>query len=140
MNKRYLWLAVAVIYCIAIFITTSSPSSTGGNTLFLIEKYLHLSEAQAELLNVAFRKLVHLGAFGVLAILFYNGLAKNKFFSAWLITTMYAATDELHQAFIPDRTGSLLDVALDSFGAFIGLSIIRLFILFKNRRIERQKG
>ena len=35
----------------------------------------------------------------------------------WVITTAYAGTDELHQLFVPGRSGQVSDVLLDSAGA-----------------------
>lgn len=92
----------------------------------VIAELLHLSEEQARIINVIFRKFVHLSAFGLLAVLFYNGLEKRRFLLAWLYTTIYAATDEFHQAFIPERTGSIMDVGIDSIGALIALFIIKV--------------
>ncbi|WNS77509.1 VanZ family protein [Bacillus sp. DTU_2020_1000418_1_SI_GHA_SEK_038] len=129
MKKKHVWLTVAIVYCIAIFITTASPASTGGNTLMIIAEIFHLSEEQARMANLLFRKLVHLSAFGVLAILFYNSFEKHRFIKAWLYTTIYAASDEIHQAFLPDRTGSIVDVGIDSFGALIALIIIKMATL-----------
>ncbi|MEH7525179.1 VanZ family protein [Bacillus sp. JJ1503] len=129
MKKKYIWLTVAIVYCIAIFITTASPASTGGNTLMIIADIFNLSEGQASMINVIFRKLVHLSAFGVLAILFYNSFEKHRFIQAWLYTTIYAASDEIHQAFLPDRTGAIVDVGIDSIGALIALSIIKMATL-----------
>lgn len=42
---------------------------------------------------------------------------------AWIIGTIYAATDELHQAFVPGRNGALFDVCLDSVGIAAGVLI-----------------
>lgn len=42
---------------------------------------------------------------------------------AWIIGTVYAATDELHQAFVPGRNGALFDVCLDSVGIAAGVLI-----------------
>ena len=126
MRRRHIWMIAAIAWAAAIFIATHSPSSTGGNTQFLIEKLLVLSPDQAALLNVVFRKLVHLGAFGLLAVLIFNSFEKRKFLLAWFITTVYAATDEIHQSFVPDRTASALDVGLDSLGALIALGLIRV--------------
>lgn len=131
MNKKYLWLTISLLYCVAIFITTASPTSTGGNTLTIIENIFQLSESQAVLFNVIFRKSVHLGAFGILAVLFYHSFENRRFFIAWLTTTLYAVTDELHQAFLPDRTGSIIDVGIDSLGAFLALILIKIY---KKRR------
>ncbi|KRG11726.1 hypothetical protein ACA29_15155, partial [Lederbergia galactosidilytica] len=85
--------------------------------------------------NFLFRKIVHLTAFGFLAILFYNSFEKNRFLRAWIITTIYAATDELHQAFIPNRTGSFWDVGLDSLGALLAL----LALQFLQKYVVRRK-
>ncbi|MBS4178247.1 VanZ family protein [Lederbergia citrea] len=131
MKERHFWLAAAIIWCAAIFIATASPSSTGGNTQLLIEKFLQLSADQAALLNFIFRKFVHLSAFGLLAILFYNSFEKRNFFIAWMITTLYAATDEIHQVFVPSRTGSVVDVGIDSLGALIALLLLKIYIAKK---------
>lgn len=126
MNKRHIWLAAAFVWATAIFIATHSPSSTGGNTQEWIEKIWGLPSEQAAMLNVGFRKLVHLAAFGLLSVLIYNSFEKKRFLLAWLITTFYAATDEIHQSFVPDRTASVFDVGLDSLGALIALGLIKI--------------
>ncbi|MFK4997164.1 VanZ family protein [Bacillus sp. N9] len=90
----------------------------------LLAKLFHLSESQAAFFNIVFRKFVHLSAFGLLAILFHNGFDKKRPWLAWLLTTLYAASDEIHQAYLPDRTGSVFDVGLDSLGAILALSIM----------------
>lgn len=117
----------------AIFVTTASPASTGGNTFSIFVEILHLTEDQAAVVNVVFRKLVHLSAFGLLAVLFYNCFEKRRYLLAWLFTTIYAATDELHQAFLPDRTGTIIDVGIDSLGALIALILLSLINLRKHR-------
>ncbi|MCJ7842244.1 VanZ family protein [Lederbergia sp. NSJ-179] len=137
MKKRHIWLAAAMLVCVAIFITTASPASTGGQTKLFILKILPISEEVAASLNVLFRKLVHLTAFGFLAILFYNSFEKNRFLIAWGLTTFYAATDEFHQVFIPERTGSWLDVGLDSLGALLALLALEFF---RKCVVRRKKG
>ncbi|MFD1706912.1 VanZ family protein [Siminovitchia sediminis] len=136
MKKRHRWLLAAIIWAAAIFIATHSPSSTGGNTQWIIEKLLRLSPEHSALVNVGFRKLVHLGAFGLLAFLLCFGLEKRKFLLAWLLTTAYAATDEFHQSFLPDRTASVWDVGLDSLGALIALGLIK--VLGLDQRSDKQ--
>jgi len=41
--------------------------------------------------------------------------------AAWLLTSAYAATDEIHQLFVPGRAGMVADVILDSCGALTGV-------------------
>ena len=42
----------------------------------------------------------------------------------WVISTAYAATDEMHQLFVPGRSGQVSDVLLDSAGAMAGLAVL----------------
>lgn len=53
----------------------------------------------------------------------------------WGIGTLYAATDELHQFFVPGRGPLLADVGIDSFGVLLGL----LFFLLCARLLQRRK-
>lgn len=51
------------------------------------------------------------------------GIGKGKVapWLAWGCAILYAFTDEFHQSFVPGRTPSLIDVGIDTIGAFIGL-------------------
>lgn len=51
----------------------------------------------------------------------------SLFFDATLAllgTALIASSDELHQAFLPDRTGMFSDVLLDCSGALVMLSLL----------------
>lgn len=138
MNKKHAWLTAAIVWCVAIFMASASPAATGGNTEMLIQRFFQLTDGQAVFINVAFRKLVHLSAFGLLAILIYNGMGQKKPLLAWFLTTIYAASDEIHQAFLPDRTGAVMDVGLDSIGAL--LAVIGMIFVKKKRNQHLKKG
>ncbi|HEY4553963.1 MAG TPA: VanZ family protein, partial [Bacillaceae bacterium] len=124
MKKKNMWLCASIIWCIAIFAATASPSSTGGNTQAILQALLGLTDEQASLFNFLFRKGVHLGAFGLLALLFFYSFEQYRYVLSWTLTTMYAASDEIHQAFVPSRTASIMDVGLDSLGALLVLCTI----------------
>ena len=49
------------------------------------------------------------------------------------ICVLYAATDEFHQYFVPNRMGTVGDVLLDSAGALTGI-LLFLLITAKKRR------
>jgi VanZ family protein len=75
-----------------------------------------------------FRKLGHMTVFGILARLFARALTgetywswKKIFYSALLVTCLYAASDEIHQRFVEGRHGSPVDVLIDTFGAWVAL-------------------
>lgn len=71
------------------------------------------------------RKSAHLGEYAVLFLLTRRALAAEpvppQFPGAWafLFCVVYAATDEYHQTFVPDRTGQAKDVLIDAVGAFL---------------------
>jgi VanZ family protein len=80
-------------------------------------------------LHGVIRKGMHVAEFAVLALLWYRGLSWGK--RGWQPAAVLAAfgfavltgmADEIHQAFVPSRTASALDVAWDSLGALCGLA------------------
>lgn len=54
----------------------------------------------------------------------------------WVVTTAYAATDEMHQLFVPGRSGQVSDVLLDSAGAMAGLAVLGGIRFLVQRRRE----
>ena len=77
----------------------------------------------------AIRKTAHFCEYallGLLAFLLLRNYGLCIWWLAWLLTTLYAVTDEVHQLFLNGRSGQLSDVLLDSFGAFCGVMLIRL--------------
>jgi VanZ family protein len=58
---------------------------------------------------------------------------------ALLVTLAYALSDELHQAFVPGREFSLLDLAVDAAGALAALGLVWLGTSWRaGRRAPRQ--
>lgn len=71
-----------------------------------------------------FKKTIHLIEYGLLFVLFYRALKgtlkRDLFhlaFFAFLLSVLYAISDEYHQTFILGRTGTLRDIIIDSIGA-----------------------
>ena len=58
-------------------------------------------------------------------------------FLPWLIAALYAASDEIHQLFVPGRSGQLSDVILDSAGALAGVAAFTVLCWLINRRKAR---
>ncbi len=62
---------------------------------------------------------------------------------SFLIASLYAATDEFHQTFVPGRSGQLSDVILDSCGAAAGVVFFALLLYIidkvRNRPVHRIK-
>jgi VanZ family protein len=84
------------------------------------------------------RKGAHLTEYAILAMLVWRGLRRpvkadtrpwSWRVAGWtvLLVAFYAATDELHQQFVPARYGSVWDVLLDTLGGMGGVLLIWLF-------------
>ncbi len=82
-------------------------------------------------LHLIIRKLAHVTeytALGGCAGFFTKTIApglKSRSIFALMISVLYAATDEIHQYFVPGRVGTWSDVLIDSIGIIIGIVIYR---------------
>jgi VanZ family protein len=68
------------------------------------------------------RKLVHFGEYALLCLLWWRFLRavlpdRRAALVAFLLSSLYAATDELHQSFVDGRHGTPVDWAIDTAGA-----------------------
>jgi VanZ family protein len=101
-----LWLPVAA-WAALIFVLSSIPSlSTGLGTWDLV-----------------LRKASHVTEYAILGALLMRALDRPGVAAALAIA--YAATDELHQHFVPGRAGTLVDVAVDAVGVLLGVVLYR---------------
>lgn len=121
------WWVIAFVWCVLIALATRSAHLTGASTEGMLENPLF----DSSILNYFLRKLTHIIAFGMLAVLYMIALRdrKYKYILAWFLATFYGAIDEWHQSFIPERSALVSDVLFDSFGA-----LIALFIFYKVRK------
>lgn len=69
--------------------------------------------------DVVLRKAAHVTEFAVLGALLARALRRGV--PAALLGMAYAASDELHQHFVPDRSADVLDVAIDAVGVIAGV-------------------
>ena len=57
---------------------------------------------------------------------------------AWILSSLYACTDELHQMFVKSRGPAIADVGIDSAGAILGalfgMALVMLRLKYKRKR------
>lgn len=73
------------------------------------------------------RKFVHAGEYALLTFLLWRALrdlTKAPIALATAIAIAYGASDEFHQTFVPGRSGSPVDVAIDAAGAGIAAFLL----------------
>jgi VanZ family protein len=105
-----------------------------------------LTPDQLDRVDYNIRKTGHVTEYLILTLLAFRALQGGLptprgrvFAGAFGIAVGYAVTDELHQAFVPGRTPSPVDVLIDSGGATIALTLLAVFMGYKQieRRIRR---
>jgi VanZ family protein len=80
-----------------------------------------------------FDKVVHFGAYGLLATLVSrNGRGWRSAGWALLIASAFGASDEWHQSFVPGRSTELLDWVADTTGAALAVSLYAGWTSYRN--------
>ena len=127
------WLPVIVWAGLIFFFSTeflSSPNTSGLIGPLLNAAFPSLSGQDLERIHGLIRKFGHFGAFFILAVLLMRALRhqsnENRIGLCIALTTLYAVSDELHQAMVPSRTASAVDVLIDVFGGICGTLWFRL--------------
>lgn len=139
----------------------ASATHTSG-LLYAILSHLfrHINPQLVETLDAVLRKTGHFVGYGILGTLVFYALRNTNrdrlepllmrrwgfylrdFWRAeWamlglLVTVLTASLDEIHQSFIPSRTGAWQDVVLDTCGAFVLQIVIYIFSV---RYLNRQR-
>jgi VanZ family protein len=121
------WLPViawgAMIFCL------STSAFSAANTALIIDPILRwmlpgISAAAIDVGHMLVRKSAHFSEYGVLFWLLIRGPMAERPYLALMLCVVYALTDEGHQVFVPGRSASLYDVALDSSGALFSHFLI----------------
>jgi VanZ family protein len=139
------WLPV-LAWAAVIFIF-SGEAFSGANTAGTLEPLLRnffpaLSGVDIALIHIIIRKLGHFAEYFILAMLVLRAfrhdvqgkLSPRRLALGIALTALYAASDELHQAFVPNRTAGIADLMLDVFG---GICATLWFHLRNNGKIVR---
>lgn len=97
------------------------------------------------------RKAAHMTEYGILSVLIFIWLGQwemsllRRGVTASGAAAVYAATDEVHQYFVPGRAGRFSDVCIDSAGAVAGIVVFVLLVkivtaicALKEKREERR--
>ncbi|OUP77463.1 VanZ family protein [Erysipelatoclostridium sp. An173] len=137
--KKIRYFLPMIIWMIFIFImsnTNGNDSSSQSN--FFANIILQFINIDKETLTFLIRKLAHMSEYAILALFTYYALIKiafNKriiFQITFLISFLYACSDEFHQLFISGRSGQFTDIIIDSTGCLIMLLFLYLWQKRKN--------
>lgn len=86
------------------------------------------------------RKCAHLSLYLILGILVISLLREYMVINtklvllSLLICFLYACSDEIHQLFVPGRSGEARDVLIDTLGACLGVSFY--YLVFRKKKMS----
>ena len=150
--KKKVIKGLVVILCMVIiflFSTDNSVESTKKSNRVIIEVTsffkLDLSKKQQQyvidMFFVPVRKMAHFFIYFVLGIALVSFLRefsipiRRLLLLSIFLAFLYACTDEFHQLFVPGRSGQIIDVILDTFGASVGVFIY--YLVFHKKLKEK---
>lgn len=133
-KKIIVWRVIAISLIVFIYITTLTPAATGSSTSSLLQSIFNLSDEAAQVVNVIFRKAVHLITYGVLAVIIYQASRIQPYLKGFIGSVLVASGDEWLQVYIPSRSGLVSDVLIDAVGACIGLFFVWYVTMIKTRK------
>ncbi len=141
---KHWWIVLA--WALVIFGASSDTGSSNRTSRIIdpIVRFLYPKISEAGLSATVFliRKAAHVTEYAILGVLLWRALRRGLPIPgwswerktaavAWSLATLYAATDEIHQSFVPSRTGQIQDVLIDSGGAALGLLLVFLWCRWK---------
>ncbi|MBM3271274.1 MAG: VanZ family protein [Candidatus Sericytochromatia bacterium] len=135
MRSRPLIKALLLAGWMGVIFAMSAQPSSGEDSSWLLR--LLLGPLAADLrpqdfatLHHLARKFGHFAEYFILALLWaWNlGAALPRLALAWALSTLYAASDEWHQQFVPNRGPAFADVLIDSLGALAALTLLHFRI------------
>lgn len=158
MDTKKLWrtlpailLAALIFYFSAEDATASAASS--GNTMLWLLRFFHVENTDAiiqnselySLLDFCIRKSAHFFLYTALGFLISFAFTSFPAIPIWkqtafsiLLGIFYAATDELHQYFVPGRACQVRDVAIDAAGVFLGSAFFTFLCWLRHRHKNHQ--
>lgn len=143
MNRKKVFIIGAIVWMMIIFFMSNQTASVSLNMSGSVIDILNNIPIAGDLLKdilksnsaqFIIRKAAHMFSYGMLAILCFiivyelKRCSKKAMYIAFFITFVYACTDEIHQLFIPGRSGRATDVIIDCIGAFIGLIVVNSIV------------
>ena len=118
--KRWLYYWLPVLLWMGVIFVMSSRSQ--------LPFYVN------ETVDFMTKKAGHVTEYGVLAFLLWRAISKGRgwpavpsFGGAFVLSLLYAISDEFHQTLVPGRAGALTDVGFDALGALLALGLVWWF-------------
>ncbi len=106
-----------------------APPVCWAGLIFFLSSQQALPSFQASNYEFFFKKMAHVGVYAVLYLLLHrahrltnpNATTHAAWLIPFLLTMVYAVSDEYHQSLVPGRTATARDICYDTLGASLAL-------------------
>lgn len=142
MKKRFKYLLL-VGWMVIIFLLSAEGAddsrSRSGVIVDILKDSFNVGYAE-DFLSFLTRKAAHIIAYFVLGILIYSIIrtyrltTKRTIVLSVMLALLYAIFDEIHQLFVPGRSGEIRDVLIDTVAAGAGVGACNLYYRIRNNR------
>jgi VanZ family protein len=147
--RLFIKYLLAVAWLLLIFALSHEPAGeSSARSAVIVDAVAGLAPFASEFLTFLVRKSAHIVAFFTLGVLVYNVVRSYKLQAKYVIAISiacvlaYAIFDEVHQLFVPGRSGEVRDVLLDTAAGAIGVCVFYLAYrraqLVKNRAYKNR--
>jgi VanZ family protein len=151
MIRKVIKIILVLLWMVMIFLLSNeeavkSSKKSDGLIIRSVElftgKSLSVQEKEKVLKYLVFpvRKCAHLSLYLILGILVISLLREYMVINtklvllSLLICFLYACSDEIHQLFVPGRSGEVRDVLIDTLGACLGVSFY--YVVFRKKKMS----
>lgn len=156
------WLSFlpAVVLLVLIFGFSAQNGESSGSLSFQVSLILvrlfspllpaarseHALFEHAEAIHLYVRKAAHMTEYFLLTLSLQLPLtawlskllsSKKRIAAGALLTILFAVLDEFHQSFVPERSGNLTDVCIDSIGVIAASLCLYIFFTIRKKRLAR---
>ncbi len=133
--KKYINYKLIFVITIMIIIFIFSHDSGSTSTIksnILVDGFYNIFNfnINRRLLTKIIRKSAHISLYALLGFSVSNYLIdfnKKIYINSILFILIYSISDEVHQLFIPNRSGSIIDILIDLIGGIIGIILWRIY-------------
>lgn len=146
---RIILLILIFIWMYIVFGFSKHTGETSSSLSSRIANFFTNDENIVRIIEPIIRKIAHLSEYALGGFLIYGFLltfeisSKKQIIISILLGIIYAITDEVHQLFVPGRSGQVKDVYIDSLGVILGvcvlLFIVKIVQFVKSKSIQNNK-
>ena len=148
-KKQILYVFLIIIWMATVFAFSNQPaeksSRTSGNITEKVVKVItkdnkKITQTEKDSIETIIRKCAHFVLYLIGGVLVINFIITTRVEGKYVIiytilfTFVYAITDEVHQIFVPGRSGEIRDILIDTVGANCGTLLFLKFRKLLNRR------